>query len=186
MSTNGAMYLTVPVASKNRSSTLIKDIMISDGSWKPSYMRTLFYFYKNFPYFEPYYDGLHKIVSEASDRLCELNISIIRYFMKELELDTKIYFASELDVTGTKSELMLSICQNLNATVYLSGPTGREYLNQEIFKESQIEVLFHDFQHPRYPQYKNQSFVSHLSTIDLLFNCGGSSKEYVFSEESAL
>jgi hypothetical protein len=81
---------------------------------------------------------------------------------------------------------MLSICQKLNATVYLSGPTGREYLNQEIFRESQIEVLFHDFQHPRYPQYKNQSFVSHLSTIDLLFNCGSSSKEYVFSGVSAL
>jgi hypothetical protein len=125
-------------------------------------------------------------VSEASDRLCELNISIIRYFMKELELDTKIVIASELDVTGSKSDLMLNICQKLNATVYLSGPTGREYLNQETFRENQIDVLFHDFQHPCYPQYKNQSFVSHLSTIDLLFNCGSSSKEYLLSGENAL
>jgi hypothetical protein len=186
LSANGPMFLTVPVASKNRRSTLIKDIMISDGSWKPGYMRSLYYFYKKHPYFEPYYDGLHKIVSEANDRLCELNVSIIRHFMKELELDTQIYFASELDVAGTKSDLILSICQKLNATVYLSGPTGREYLNLETFRGKQIDVLFHDFQHPRYPQYKSQSFVSHLSTIDLLFNCGGSSKEYLFSGKSAL
>jgi hypothetical protein len=186
MSTNGHMYLTVPVVTKDRSSTLIKDMMISDSSWKPGYMRTLFYFYKKHPYFEPYYDGLHKIVLEASDRLCDLNIAIIKYFMKELELDTKIVIASELDVDGAKSELMLSICQKLNATVYLSGPSGREYLNQEIFRENQIDVLFHEFQHPRYPQYKNQTFVSHLSTIDLLFNCGNNSKQYLLSCERAL
>jgi hypothetical protein len=186
MSTNGPMLLTVPVASKNRRSTLIKDMMISDSSWKQGYMSALYYFYKRHPYFEPYYTGLHKIVSEANDRLCELNISIIRYFMKELKLDTKIIIASELDVVGAKSDLMLSICQKLNATVYLSGPTGREYLNQELFRENQIDVLFHDFQHPRYPQFKNQNFVSHLSTIDLLFNCGSNSKEYLLSGESAL
>jgi hypothetical protein len=186
MSTNGPMFLTVPVSSKDRRSTLIKDMMISEESWKPAYMRTLYFFYKNFPHFEPYYDGLHKIVSEASDRLCELNISIIRYFMSELGLDRRIYIASELDVTGKKSDLMLNICQKLNATVYLSGPTGREYLNLESFRENQIDVLFHDFQHPSYPQYKNKSFVSHLSTIDLLCNCGSSSKEYLLSGVSTL
>jgi hypothetical protein len=186
MSTNGPMFVTVPVVSKDRRLTLIKDIKISDSSWKQGYMRTLYYYYKNFPYFEPYYTELHKIVSEANDQLCDLNISIIKYFMKELEMDTKIVIASELDVSGAKSDLMLSICQKLNATAYLSGPSGREYLKQEMFKENQIDVIFQEFHHPRYPQYKNQHFVSHLSTIDLLFNCGSSSKEYLVSGESAL
>lgn len=180
MSTNGPMYLTVPVVSKNRSSTLIKDILINGESWKPSYLRTLYYFYKNHPYFEQYYDGLHKIVSESNNRLSELNISIIKYFMKELDLNKKVYIASEMDVTGSKSELMLSICQKLNATVYLSGPTGREYLNQEIFQQNRINVMFHHFQHPSYPQLRNKQFVSHLSTIDLLFNCGSKSKDHLF------
>ena len=37
--------------------------------------------------------------------------------------------ASELTVSGARSELLLAICQSVGADRYLSGISGREYLD---------------------------------------------------------
>ena len=39
------------------------------------------------------------------------------------------------------------------------------------FKQSGIQVIIQDFKHPDYPQLF-QGFQSHMSAVDLLFNCG--------------
>ncbi len=70
------------------------------------------------------------------------------------------------------------ICRALEAEVYLSGSHGRAYLDEGPFAEHGIEVRYQEFQHPVYPQ-RWGDFLSHMSTIDLLFNCGASSQEVI-------
>jgi hypothetical protein len=43
-----------------------------------------------------------------------------------------------------KSELILKICQELEATTYIAGPMSRQYLDCEIFRREGIEVLIDD------------------------------------------
>jgi hypothetical protein len=53
--------------------------------------------------------------------------------------------------------------------VYLSGPSGRNYLDLSLFKD--IKVDFLEFKHPIYKQcYKG--FIPNMSAIDALFNLG--------------
>lgn len=77
-----------------------------------------------------------------SDSLMEINLNSIKWAMKQLNLNTEIVFASELDVQGDKSELLANICKKLNATTYLSGPSGKDYLDLSYFNG--VKIQYHN------------------------------------------
>ena len=65
---------------------------------------------------------------------------------------------------------MLSICKALGATNYLSGPRGRDYINQELFHESGVNISFANYNELlEYPQVHG-GFVGNVSVLDLIFN----------------
>ena len=80
--------------------------------------------------------------------------------------------ASSLDCEGQKSDLVLSLCKAVNATTYISGPSGRDYMDLESFKEAGIDVKFNDFVHPVYEQRRTEEFTPYMSIVDLTMNCG--------------
>jgi hypothetical protein len=67
--------------------------------------------------------------------------------------------------------LLVEICKSVGADTYLAGQDGANYMNLERFEENNIKVIFQKFHHPVYPQLYDE-FQSHLSIVDLLFNCG--------------
>jgi len=46
---------------------------------------------------------------------------------------------------GVKSELVLNLCKEVGADVYLSGPHGRDYLDLPAFEDAGIGVEYHDY-----------------------------------------
>jgi glutaredoxin-related protein len=79
--------------------------------------------------------------------------------------------ASELNIVGKKSDLVLDMCKKLKAKKYIFGEQGINYANLKSFKDNKIDIVFQKYNHPTYPQTQGK-FISHLSIIDLLFNCG--------------
>ena len=75
-------------------------------------------------------------------KLCDINIASIEWCRKKLNINTPMIKSSDLNVKGQKSELLLSICKEVNAKSYLSGPFGKKYLDTELFQENNIEVKF--------------------------------------------
>ena len=45
------------------------------------------------------------------------------------------------------------------------------YLDAAAFEQAGIEIRFHDYRHPVYPQL-HSGFEPFMSVIDLLYNCG--------------
>lgn len=177
---NGISYLTLPVLTKRSSSKLIKDIRIKeDIRTIKKYLKTLYYSYHQHPDFYQHYDSIKRILERNNGYLSEVNISIIKYLAQELGIHTKLLKASDLDVTGNKSELLLNICKETGVDIYLSGPSGKDYLDEALFRKNNISVLYHQFNHPVYPQLHSKEFVPQLSSIDLLFNCGIASRDYL-------
>ena len=84
---------------------------------------------------------------------------------------TRIKNPRKLVPTGATTELLLDICKKVGANCYLSGANGKNYLNEDLFENDNIEVEYQNFNHPVYPQLYGD-FVAGLSSIDLLFNCG--------------
>ena len=66
----------------------------------------------------------------------------------------------------------------MGADRYLSGISGREYLDVSQFEAAGVSVEFHEFHHPMYRQ-RYEPFVPCMSSIDLLFNHGPESAKIV-------
>lgn len=168
---NGDFWLTVPIK-KYPNGTLIKDIEIDNSNfWKGKYLKSIIASYKNAHFFNKYFNSFEKIILKEYDKLIDLNIEIIKYFMSELGIKLDIIKASTLDVCGSKSELLLDICKKMKADIYLSGPSGKDYLDIDLFKKNNIDVKFNEFKHPIYKQMWRE-FIPNLSILDLLFNEG--------------
>lgn len=59
----------------------------------------------------------------------------------------------------------------VGGNIYLSGVGAKDYHEDMPFEETGIAVEWQQFKHPVYPQLYGE-FISYLSSIDLLFNCG--------------
>ena len=72
---------------------------------------------------------------------------------------------------GPADERLIGLCRRFNADVYLAGAGGRDYMDLSCWERAGIEVRFQQFRHPEHRQLHGP-FVSCLSAVDLLFNCG--------------
>lgn len=170
---NGDQYITVPVETKGHTTKVIKEMVIANTlqpQWKMKYLKTLAENYRKHPYFKTIFPEVEQIINKYDRNICDLNIELIKMFAKLLSADCSFIRASELSVGGAKSDLVLDICRALGADVYISGPSGRDYMNMESFNKAGIRVSFNDFVHPSYTQKNLDSFHPYLSTLDLLMN----------------
>ncbi|HLG71773.1 MAG TPA: WbqC family protein [Chloroflexota bacterium] len=168
----GWAWLTVPVLSKGRFGQAIAEVEINQSvDWQRKHLAAVQLSYGRAPHFERYWPPLAQQYSLHWARLAELNESLIRLLAGMLGIQTTIVRSSSVPVNGAKTEMLLGLCQHFGATVYLSGISGRDYLDCEAFRGAEIEVRFQDFRHPVYEQ-RYKPFIPAMSAADLLFNCG--------------
>ena len=171
--TNGPIWLTVPVFLKGHTTSTIAEIEIcSTQNWREKHWRTLTQVYVRHPHFQQHASFLEHTFNREWRLLVALNVHLIRYLFDALGISTPLMRASELQTSGARSSLLAELCKAVGATAYLAGLKARDYLDESEFVRRDIEVVYHQFQHPTYSQFKTREFVSHLSCVDLLFNCG--------------
>jgi WbqC-like protein family len=178
---NGVILLTVPVEVKGLQE--IKDIKISGNKWRKKHLLSLMHAYGRSRYFDEYISSFKTLYEQDIENLFEWNIRIIMLMKDLLGIKTELIRASELEgiSSASKNERILSICQQLDGTSFILGEgSSRQYIDRELFKENQILIEDKSFIHPIYPQCWGE-FISHLSAIDLLFNCGEKSLEVILS-----
>ena len=61
--------------------------------------------------------------------------------MHRLGILTNLVRASDLNVMGSKSELLANICREIGATKYISGPSGKDYLEMDYFEGIEVEFF---------------------------------------------
>lgn len=172
---NGAQYIGIPTLTSGHMGGTIATTPIaarSNPKWKTKYINTIKMSYSKHPYFGEAFPILEKALDTDTDMICDINIAIIQGFAEALDFHPKYIRSSELNVSGLKSNLILDICKCVNATTYIAGPSGRDYLDMQSFEDAHIEVVFNDFKHPSYPQKKTEKFIPYMSALDLFMNCG--------------
>lgn len=180
---NGWNWLTVPVKTKGKFGSLeINNLEIDNVSnWSEKHWKAICHSYGKTPFFEKYSSELQRIYSQRWTRLIDLIEEINRYFIREvIQLSTPLEYASKLGVIGSKGDLVLNICKELSATTYISGPFGRDYLDEKQFLSHGILIEYHDYIHPVYPQYY-KPFEPYMSTLDLIMNCGAGSHDVIMT-----
>jgi hypothetical protein len=166
------MWLTVPVLKDGAQSPIFRLAKLNESTgWRRKHWRAIVSSYERAPYFDEYREFFEAFYNEPHPFLLELNVNLINYVAQQFDLKTPTRYASELEPTGKKTELLLDICRKTGASHYLSGPTAKDYLRPDLFEAQGVVLEFHEYKHPTYEQ-RFPGFFSHLSSIDLLFNTG--------------
>jgi len=173
LSPTGPQWLTVPIH-HDQHTPLSHVEIANDGRWQRKHWRSLELAYQRAPFWEMYGPGqLERFYAEPEwVLLVDLTAAMLAWFMAKLGLDRPITRASALGCEGTKSALVLDMCQRAGATGYIFGEKGRDYGDVRAFEAAGIEVRFQEYRHPTYRQFGGKPFVSHLSLIDLMMNVG--------------
>ena len=171
--------ISVPIK-KGQKFLEIRNVEIdNDLPWGEKNWNLIHESYNMTPFFDLYKTFLSSIYRKKWKYIFDLNLQTLKKVFDWLGIKTKIVFESELNVTGTSSERLLNICKKIGATKYLSGPGGKNYLNEKIFAHDKINVEFQKYNPVIYTQKNTKSFISNLSILDLLFNMGLDSKKMI-------
>jgi hypothetical protein len=169
----GWCWLTVPLKTKGQHANLFlnKIEIANDQPWAAKHWATIRHCYAGAPHFGQHSPALEQFYARPWERLADLARETTRYQLDAFTIHTPMRFSSEMGVPGAKDELILNLCRAVGASVYVSGPFGRDYLKPEPFNEAGIRVVFHDYRHPTYPQVY-PGFQPYMAALDLLLNCG--------------
>jgi hypothetical protein len=181
---DGWCWLTVPVKTAGKFGNLpINEVeLVNDRQWAASHWETLRLNYSKATFFAQHATFFRTLYSRAWIKLAELTAEVNRYLLDAFGVTTKLYFSSQMNVSGRKAELLLNLCRELGATTYLSGPLGRNYLGEELFHRSNIAVQYDDYQPPAYAQ-AYRGFEPNMAAIDLLFNMGPSARQSLLKKQ---
>jgi hypothetical protein len=172
----GWQWLSVPVT--YRYPQTIAEVGIDDRSdWRRKHLQSLVTNYRRAPFFEWVYPLIEEALSRPWERLAALNRHLIEGLRRLLGLACgRTFSASEIPAAADPTGRLIDICRAAGADTYLAGAGAAGYMDFERFRREGIRVITQEFRHPVYPQ-RFGGFESHLSVVDLLFNCGPQSAE---------
>lgn len=169
----GWNYLTIPINKSYYDMRILDVELPADRAWMAQHWRTIRQNYIKTAYFNLYQGFFEELYKSDMKYLWQINEAIITYLLKCFEIRVPVIKASELglDHELKKTDLLINILKNAGADIYLSGPSGRNYLELDKFPRNNIGLKFFKFQHPVYEQ-RYPGFEPEMSAIDLLFNLG--------------
>lgn len=171
----GPRWLTIPV--KVRGFPIIRQVEVDeDQLWRQRLQTTIHGCYSRAPFYDWLAPQLYPALAipEAS-RLSEFCANLIRTIRETLGLDTEIRMASDLPELESNNPTgkLVEMTRRLGGDTYLSGSGGLGYMDLSEFTNVRLQVV--EWSPKPYPQLWGD-FVPNLSIIDMLFNCGPSSK----------
>ena len=168
---HGEKYLTIPLLNKGEK---INTVQINNYlNWQEQQLSLIKQNYKDSKYYDDHIEFITYIYSKEFSNMADFNIEWIRYILKYLRINTRIYLESNLKGNlGQKNERIINICKYFECDVYLSGNGARDYNDVNLYELNEIELIYQEFNHPTYTQLWSDEFVSHMSIIDALFNIG--------------
>ena len=176
---NGKMWLTIPVIGKSDLKPW-NQIEINKNGWVNKHLSNIESFYKKTPYFNEYYPEIKNIYLKDHNLLIDLTLDLIKHFLKILDKEVKIVLSSDIKTDLKGLDKILYILKNLNATKYISGDGdgSKRYIDEKLFSDQGIELVWQNYKHPIYKQQFNE-FIPYMSILDLLFNEGPNSKNII-------
>ena len=166
-------WVTVPVDRAYHGVRTVRETRIDDEwPWRDKVAKTIAASYGRAEFFGDVGPLVDELLHRPEERIAELNEAAIRAIAERLSLDvSKLVRQSELEVTGTGTDLLVDLCTSIGATAYLTGDGADGYLEPEKFAAAGLELLRQNFEPQRYPQ-PAPDHVPGLSIVDALMNCG--------------
>ncbi len=179
----GSQWLTIPVFTKGAVTEKISvnEIRINGSEkWNQKHWATLKQVYNKAPYFQHYTPLLEQFYNSPPELLADFTIDLTIALARELGIThTRFIRSSSLNVVGSKTDRLINILQTLGATHYISGPSARDYIEEEKFQAAEISLEYIVYDYPEYNQLY-PPFDPQVSILDLLFMTGPQAPRYIW------
>jgi WbqC-like protein family len=170
----GTSWLTIPVRVDGLYEQRLDETEVADPDWATRHWDVLRQAYRAAPHFE----ALAAEVESAYERcrseplLSRINRTLIEAVCAMLGIRTTLAWSTDYSATGARSERVVDLCKHAHASVYLSGPRARAYLDEQLFEQAGIELVYVDY--AGYSEYEqlHRPFEHEVTVLDLLFNTG--------------
>lgn len=150
MNTNGRLSLSIPVNRKTKTKTKISKIKISYAeNWQKNHWKSIVSSYNSSPFFEYYKDKLKPYFLKEEEYLIDFNNNLQKEILALLKIKFTITYNSIYKRTGDFTDLRDNNSIKINTIRY-----------DQVFMEK-------------------HKFINNLSIIDLLFNMGPESLDYL-------
>jgi hypothetical protein len=182
---NGVQWLTIPTGSA--IDRRICDVRLTDRRWPQVHWKTLRQAYSHAPHFARYEPFLRDVYERRWEKLSELNQYLIQSIARDfLSIGTRFADSRQFAIDGSKFDRLLNLLVAVGASVYVSGPSAREYIDPERFAQRKIELVYKSYN--GYPEYSQRfpPFEHAVSILDLLFNVGPEAPRYVWGWREGL
>ena len=150
------IWVSVPVSSKGKRSQKIKDAeIIYEGqrSALDKIVSTIEVNYRKAPFYQYYAEEIASIFAQKPKYISDLNQNLIEWACKKLQIDTPFVKSSSLNVSGSKSDLLVNICKLQMSRHYISPPGSKVYLDESTaFQDAEISITYFNYKHPKYKQ----------------------------------
>jgi hypothetical protein len=184
----GTRWLTIPVMSRGAqvTRTPIHDIRICwDRPWAEKHWETMRHSYSRAPYFDRYSKILEDAYRRRSTLLADLTIDLTVALADALGVGGRRFLrSSTLPAQGTKTDRLLALLRAIGADHYISGPSARDYIDQDKLDRAGVTVEYMAYDYPPYEQLHGP-YDGQVSVVDLLFMKGPEAPRYIWDAAAA-
>jgi hypothetical protein len=177
----GKQWLTIPVHSAGVTrDTPIKAVKIDwSQPWAKTHWKALSFAYAKAPFFRRYAAFIEAFYQRRDILLADFDIDLTIALAGELGIaQTRFLRSSDIPaIDGQKTERLIQILKKVDATHYISGPSARDYIEQDKFDSAGITLEFMQYDFPEYPQL-HPPYEPQVSILDLLFMTGPEASKY--------
>lgn len=178
----GKQWLTIPVHSSGATQgKLIKEIEIDWSKvWTANHIKALTVSYSRAPYFRQVIASLRPFYERHDQFLADFTISLTVALARQMGIShTRFMRASELSgIDGEKTDRLVQLLTKVGAKHYISGPSAKEYLEEEKIKSAGLTLEYMEYDYSEYPQLY-PPFDPNVTILDLLFMTGEDALKYI-------
>jgi len=181
-SPGGLIWLTIPVQVKGQYFQKIKETVVAHVNWRRSHWQSILHSYAKAEYFSAHKNLFEDLYLNSTETfLSRINYRFLTAVCQILGIKTAITWSMDYRLVDGKTEKLVDICKQAGATEYLSGPSAKAYLDEELFTQAGIKLRYMNYS--GYPEYRqlHGPFEPNVSIIDLIFNEGPNAKRYMKS-----
>ena len=174
---DGGIWLTIPVCHIERSQKILSTKVV-DSQWCQKHLTIIKSQYRKALHFDRHIDEIETWYRDAHEFefISDINAFFIKKVMRLLSITTPVFTDSHYlsdDEFVNATERLAILSERAGASLYLSGPAAKTYLDCSCFEKRKISVVWMEY--PEYPKYfqVRPGFDCRVSIIDALL-CAGS------------
>lgn len=178
---DGLKWLTVPVASK--LGMAIDEVPIAwrgNGDWLRRHTRLLETALSPAPFADDALALWREGVEGAGELLSPLNVRLLEVVCEYLQIRTPFLQSRSFGLSGRSTARLISLLVEVGATCYLSGPSAKSYLDEELFRRAGVGLEYKTYDYEEYPQIWG-AFAGNVSILDTIANLGPEARSHIWS-----